>query len=87
VGAVLLLVPVAIGVATMAQSLGIDADPRMFALTVGFAASGSFMFPSGQCNSLVMGPGGYHSADFLKAGSIMTEVFLKVTIDMLNIIY
>jgi di/tricarboxylate transporter len=87
VGAVVLLVPMAIGIASMAQSLGIDADPRIFALTVGIAASGSFIFPTGQCNALVMGPGGYHFMDFLKAGSIMTVIFLTVTLVMLNLIY
>jgi len=45
------------------------------------------MVPTGQCNALVMGPGGYHFMDFLKAGSIMTVIFLTVTIVMLNLIY
>jgi di/tricarboxylate transporter len=87
VGAVVLLVPMAIGIASMAQSIGIDADPRIFALTVGIAASGSFIFPTGQCNALVMGPGGYRFMDFLKTGSIMTVIFLTVTLVMLNLIY
>jgi di/tricarboxylate transporter len=87
VGAVILLVPMAIGIATMAQSMGIDADPRIFALTVGIAATNAFILPTGQCNALVMGPGGYHVRDFLKAGGIMTLLFLVVTLVMLNIIY
>jgi di/tricarboxylate transporter len=87
VGAVILLVPMAIGIATMAQSMGIDADPRIFALTVGIAATNAFILPTGQCNALVMGPGGYHVKDFLKAGGIMTVLFLVVTLVMLNIIY
>jgi di/tricarboxylate transporter len=87
VGAVILLVPMAIGIATLAQSVGINADPRIFALTVGIAASNSFVLPSSQCNALIMGPGGYHVKDFLKAGSIMTILFLVVTLVMLNIIY
>ena len=86
VGAAILLVPMAIGIATMAQSIGIDADPRIFALTVGIAAH-SFILPTGQCNALVMGPGGYHVKDFLKAGSIMTVLFLAVTVVMLNLVY
>ena len=87
VGAAVLLVPMAIGIATTAQNFGIDADPRVFALTVGIAASNSFALPTNQCNALVMGPGGYRVKDFLQAGSIMTVVFLVVTLVMLNIIY
>jgi di/tricarboxylate transporter len=34
-----------------------------------------------------MGPGGYHVKDFLKAGGIMTVLFLVVTLVTLNIIY
>jgi len=34
-----------------------------------------------------MGPGGYHVKDFLKAGSIMTVLFLAVTVVMLNLVY
>jgi di/tricarboxylate transporter len=87
VGAAILLVPMAIGIATMAQSVGIDADPRIFALTVGIAAANSFILPTSQCNALIMGPGGYHVKDFLKAGGIMTVLFLVVTLVTLNIIY
>jgi di/tricarboxylate transporter len=87
VGAAILLVPMAIGIVTMAQSAGIDADPRVFALTVAIAAANSFILPTSQCNALMMGPGGYHVKDFLKAGGIMTLIFLVVTLVMLNIIY
>jgi di/tricarboxylate transporter len=87
VGAAILLIPMAIGIATMAQSVGIDADPRIFALTVAITAANSFILPTSQCNALIMGPGGYHVKDFLKAGSIMTILFLVVTLVVLNIIY
>lgn len=87
VGAAVLLVPLAIGIATTAQSVGIDADPRIFALTVGIAASNSFLLPTHQCNALVMGPGGYRVKDFIKAGGLMTVIFLTVTLVMLNLIY
>jgi di/tricarboxylate transporter len=87
VGAAVLLVPLAIGIATTAQAAGIDVDPRVFALTVGIAASNSFILPTHQCNALVMGPGGYRVKDFIKAGGIMTVLFLVVALVMLNIIF
>jgi di/tricarboxylate transporter len=87
VGATVLLVPVAIGIASMAQEMGVLADPRIFALTVGIAATNSFMFSSSQCNSLIMGPGGYHTKDFIKAGGILSVLFLSVMLVTLNIIY
>ena len=83
VGAAVLLVPLAIGIATTAQSVGIDADPRVFALTVGIAASNSFILPTHQCNALVMGPGSYCVKDFIKASGIMTVLFLTVSLIML----
>ena len=86
VGAVVLLVPMAIGIATMAQRIGMDADPRIFALTVGIAASGSFMFPTGQCNALVMGPGGYKFFDYTKVGTplnIMVWIIATLIIPLL----
>ncbi len=75
------------GIATTAQGVGIDADPRIFALTVGIAASNSFLLPTHQCNAMVMGPGGYRVTNFLKVGGIMTVIFLTVTLVMLNLIY
>jgi di/tricarboxylate transporter len=87
VGAAVLLVPLAIGIATTAQAAGIDVDPRVFALTVGIAASNSFILPTHQCNALVMGPGGYSVKDFIKTGGIMTVLFLVVALVMLNIIF
>jgi di/tricarboxylate transporter len=87
VGAVVLLVPLAIGIAVTAQAAGLPADPRVFALTVGIASSNSFLLPTHQCNALVMGPGGYRVKDFMRAGGIMTVIFLVVMLVMLNILF
>ncbi len=78
VGATVLLVPLAIEIA-----LGAGADPRIFVLAVGLAASNSFVLPTHQVNALIMGPGGYRNADFLRAGGIMTALFLVVLVPML----
>lgn len=51
----------------LADQLGVD--PRIFAVTVVLAANCSFASPIGyKTNLLIMGPGQYHFADFLKVG-------------------
>jgi di/tricarboxylate transporter len=82
VGATVLLVPL---VVNMAMAAG--ADPRMAALVVGLATSNSFMLPTHQVNALYMGPGRYKSVDFIKAGGIMTVLFIVVLIGMLYLFY
>jgi di/tricarboxylate transporter len=87
VGATVLLVPLSISFAMAAQAAGMDADPRVFALTVAIATSNSFLIPTHQVNALIMGPGGYRVKDYLKAGSIMTILFMVVSLIMLNIVF
>ncbi|MCK5507503.1 MAG: SLC13 family permease [Desulfobacterales bacterium] len=82
VGATVLLVPL---VVNMALAAGVD--PRMAALVVGLATSNSFMLPTHQVNALYMGPGRYKSVDFIKAGGIMTVLFIVVLIGMLYLFY
>lgn len=87
VGATVLLVPLAINFAVAAQAAGMDADPRVFALTVAIATSNSFLIPTHQVNALIMGPGGYRVKDYMKAGGIMTILFAVVAMFMLNLIF
>ncbi len=88
VGATVLLVPLAVNIAIQAQVAGITgADPAMFALTVALATSNSFLIPTHQVNALIMGPAGYSVKDFLKAGGIMTLLFLFVMLGMLKLFY
>ncbi|MCZ6497258.1 MAG: SLC13 family permease [Gammaproteobacteria bacterium] len=82
VGATVLLVPFAIN---LAYATG--ADAAMFALTVAISTSNSFLIPTHQVNALIMGPGNYRVADFLRAGSIMTVLFLVVSLLMLNLVF
>jgi di/tricarboxylate transporter len=82
VGATVLLVPIAINLA-----VATGANAAMFALTVAVMASNSFILPTNQVNALLLGPGGYRVADFLRAGSIMTVVFLGVSVAVLNLIF
>lgn len=82
VGATVLLVPLAVNIA-----LGIGANPAVFALTVAISTSNSFLIPTHQVNALIMGPAGYRVPDFLKAGGVMTVLFLVVTLIMLNLVF
>ena len=82
VGATVLLVPLAVNIA-----LGVGADPALFALTVAIATSNSFLLPTHQVNALIMGPAGYRVSDFMRAGSIMSILFIVVMMIMLNILY
>jgi di/tricarboxylate transporter len=82
VGATVLLVPLVVNMAIAAH-----ADPRMAALVVGLATSNSFMLPTHQVNALYMGPGRYRSVDFMKAGLLISIVFIVVMIGMIYLIY
>lgn len=82
VGATVLLVPLVVNMAMAAH-----ADPRMAALVVGLATSNSFMLPTHQVNALYMGPGRYRSVDFMKAGLLISVVFIVVMIGMIYLIY
>jgi di/tricarboxylate transporter len=87
VGATVLLVPLVVSLATAAQAQGIEADPRVFALTVAIATSNSFLIPTHQVNALIMGPAGYRVKDFMRAGGVMTVLFLIVSLTMLNVVF
>ncbi len=82
VGATVLLVPL---VVDMAESVSVD--PRLAALVVGLAASNAFLLPTHQVNALYMGPGGYKSIDYLKAGAPLSIIYLLVLTGVVIFIY
>ncbi len=82
VGATVLLVPLAVNIA-----IGAGGDPAVFALTVAIATSNSFLIPTHQVNALIMGPTGYGVPDFMRAGGIMTVIFLVVMLGMMNVVF
>ncbi len=82
VGATVLLVPLAVNIA-----IGVGASPAVFALTVAIATSNSFLIPTHQVNALIMGPAGYRVTDFLRAGGVMTILFLVVMMVVMNLIF
>lgn len=82
VGATVLLVPLAVSIAISAGG-----DPAIFALTVAISTSNSFLIPTHQVNALIMGPAGYRVVDFVRSGSIMTVLFLVVSMIGLTIFF
>ena len=82
VGATLLLVPIAVGIAVSS-----GADPGLYALTVAVSTSNAFLIPTNQVNALVAGPGGYRVADFMRIGGGMTVLFLVSSLVTLNLVF
>jgi di/tricarboxylate transporter len=76
---VLVMAPIGAGLATR---LGLSADPFLMAVAVGAACD--FLTPIGhQCNTLVMGPGGYRFGDYWRLGlplSVLVAVLGTVMI-------
>jgi di/tricarboxylate transporter len=82
VGATVLLVPLAVNIAVQ-----VGGNPALYALTVAISTSNSFFLPTHQVNALIMGPGGYRVVDYMRAGGIMTLLFLVVSQAMLTALY
>ena len=82
VGATTILVPIAVSIA-----LTTGADPLMYALIIALSTSNAFILPTHQVNALIMGPGGYCVADFIRAGSVMSVVFIAVMLGMVNLLF
>ncbi|HCL75417.1 SLC13 family permease [Stutzerimonas nitrititolerans] len=71
-----LMAPVAISTATQ-----LGASPYPFAMTVALAASAAFMTPiSSPVNTLVLGPGHYRFADFVRVGVPFTLLVMLVSV-------
>ena len=82
VGATTILVPIAISIA-----LATGANPTMYALIVALSTSNAFILPTHQVNALIIGPGGYRVADFVRVGSGMSVIFLIVMLTVVNLVF
>lgn len=82
VGATTILVPIAISIA-----LATGANPVMYALIIALSTSNAFILPTHQVNALIMGPGGYRVADFVRAGTGMSIVFLAIMLTVVNLVF
>jgi di/tricarboxylate transporter len=80
---VLMLGPIAGG---LAQRLGLNPDPFLMAVAVGAACD--FLTPIGhQCNTLVMGPGGYRFGDYWRLGLPLSFIVLLVGVPMIALVW
>ena len=71
---VLVVAPIAVG---FAKNLGLNPDPFLMAVAIGAACD--FLTPIGhQCNTLVMGPGGYRFEDYWRLGLPLSIIVLVV---------
>ncbi|CAN7670138.1 SLC13 family permease [Pararhizobium sp. LjRoot238] len=76
---VLVMAPIA---ATFAEKLGFQPDAFLMAVAIG--AGCDFLTPIGhQCNTLVMGPGGYRFGDYARLGLPLSIIVLIVSVPML----
>lgn len=76
---VLVMAPIA---ATFATDLGLR--PEAFLMGVAIGAGCDFLTPIGhQCNTLVMGPGGYRFGDYWRLGLPLSILVLLVSVPML----
>lgn len=76
---VLVMAPIAAG---FAKNLGYNPDPFLMAVAIGAACE--FLTPIGhQCNTLVMGPGGYRFGDYWKLGLPLSLIVLIVGVPLI----
>ena len=69
-----------------AASLGVSADPFLMAVAVG--AGCDFLTPVGhQCNTLVLGPGGYRFGDYARLGAPLTVLILVVAPSLIALVW
>lgn len=74
-----ILAPIAIQAAVTMHS-----DPRLFALAVAYGSSLAFLTPLGHpANVLVMGPGGYRFADYVRVGALLTLLCIVIVLALL----
>jgi di/tricarboxylate transporter len=82
VGATTILVPIAVSIA-----LATGANPTMYALIIALSTSNAFILPTHQVNALIMGPGGYRVADFIRVGTPMSLIFIVVMLTVVNLVF
>lgn len=60
---------------------------QVLVLQVGLCAANSFMLPTHHVNALLMTPGGYRVPDYLRAGSLLSVLFVALTTTVLYFFY
>jgi di/tricarboxylate transporter len=81
--AVLVMAPIA---ASFAGNLGLR--PEAFLMAVAIGAGCDFLTPIGhQCNTLVMGPGGYRFGDYWRLGLPLSILVVLIAVPLLQIVW
>lgn len=81
--AVIVMGPVA---ASLAAHLGLHVDPFLMAVAVG--AGSDFLSPIGhQCNTLVLGPGGYRFGDYWRLGLPLSAIVVVVGVPLIMLFW
>jgi di/tricarboxylate transporter len=81
--AVVLTAPIGL---SLAEGLGVSADPFLIAIAIG--ASCAFLTPIGhQSNTLVMGPGGYKFGDYWRMGLLLEVVVVLVAVPLILVFW
>lgn len=62
-------------------------NSQVLVLQVGLCAANSFIIPTHHVNALLMTPGGYRVPDYLRAGSILSVIFITISAAMLYFFY
>jgi di/tricarboxylate transporter len=79
----ILLAPIAVAIGS-----GMGADPRGLAMAVALGSSLGFLTPVGHpVNTLVMGPGGYSSRDFLRVGGLLLVILVPIILAGLHLFW
>jgi len=80
---VLVVAPIA---AAFAKNLGLNPDPFLMAVAIGAACD--FLTPIGhQCNTLVMGPGGYRFGDYWRLGLPLSIIVVVLGVPLIALFW
>jgi di/tricarboxylate transporter len=80
---VLVMAPIAV---SFAGDLGLK--PEAFLMAVAIGAGCDFLTPIGhQCNTLVMGPGGYKFSDYSRLGAPLSVLVVLVSVPLLLMVW
>jgi di/tricarboxylate transporter len=80
---VLVMAPIAAGFAT-----GLGYRPEAFLMAVAIGAGCDFLTPIGhQCNTLVMGPGGYKFSDYSRLGLPLSLIVIAIAVPLLMLVW
>jgi di/tricarboxylate transporter len=80
---VLMMAPIAAG---LAANLRLNPDPFLMAVAIGAACD--FLTPIGhQCNTLVMGPGGYRFGDYWRLGLPLSIIVVLLGVPLIALVW